>query len=308
MDDTFSFGFWGKSSEELLHSKFPMHRACRDGDLRVLSELLMSSAEDQYDLFAEDQFYGWTPAHWSAYYGKLECLQKLVLAGISYDVATERFNQTPTHVASFGNQPHCLLWLLQNGTVVNRRDYLGETAMHKAARSGSIECLKLLQSFGAISSVPNNNGHTALDLAVSCGHEQCAEYLQQTMNSVAVHSNGHPLANGLNRVQAGVFEHVNGHTDEFNVDSSMDLQANGQSCFFSRKRTMIDNDENGSKKARTDDITTAVSCGLTAISHVDLPDESMMTESTLKNNIEAMEMEQVPRRKPARWRCQAFVI
>ncbi|XP_071951493.1 uncharacterized protein [Antedon mediterranea] len=302
MDDTFSFGFWGKSSEELLHSKFPMHRACRDGDVKALSDLLLSSAEDQQDLFAEDQFYGWTPAHWAAYYGKLECLQKLVLAGISFDVATERFNQTPTHIAAFGKQPQCLLWLLQNGTAVNGRDYLGETAMHKAARSGSIECLNLLQTFGAIPSVPNNNGQTAMDLAVTCGHQQCAEYLQQTVNGGV--PDGHHLTNG--HATTG---QVNGH--EVNGQTDMDMSQNCSNGFLSRKRTLMDLENNDSKKARTDDSVSAFNCGVSATNIAGHPGDSMVTEPTLDNNYEAMEMEPVvpkPRPKPARWRCQAFVI
>lgn len=59
----------GFSSEELLTLRFPLHRACRDGDLPALCALLQSSPRS--DLAAEDSFYGWTPIHWAAHFGKV---------------------------------------------------------------------------------------------------------------------------------------------------------------------------------------------------------------------------------------------
>lgn len=59
----------GFSSEELLTLRFPLHRACRDGDLPALCALLQSAPRS--DLAAEDSFYGWTPIHWAAHFGKV---------------------------------------------------------------------------------------------------------------------------------------------------------------------------------------------------------------------------------------------
>lgn len=56
--------------DEALVSRFPIHRACRDGDvgaLLSLSEQLSSLAA----LTAEDPYYGWTPLHWAAYFGQV---------------------------------------------------------------------------------------------------------------------------------------------------------------------------------------------------------------------------------------------
>lgn len=66
MANTSEFGFWGNTSEELLKSQFPLHHACRDGDAETLSALLRAG---QHSLYEEDGFYGWTPAHWAAYFG-----------------------------------------------------------------------------------------------------------------------------------------------------------------------------------------------------------------------------------------------
>lgn len=60
----------GFSSEELLTLRFPLHRACRDGDLPALCALLQSAPSRQ-ELVAEDSFYGWTPVHWAAHFGKV---------------------------------------------------------------------------------------------------------------------------------------------------------------------------------------------------------------------------------------------
>lgn len=59
----------GFSSEELLSLRFPLHRACRDGDLVALCSLLPHTPRAH--LAAEDSFYGWTPVHWAAHFGKV---------------------------------------------------------------------------------------------------------------------------------------------------------------------------------------------------------------------------------------------
>ncbi|XP_014678939.1 PREDICTED: ankyrin repeat domain-containing protein 10-like isoform X4 [Priapulus caudatus] len=167
---------WVHTSEDILRKQFPLHRLCRDGDVEALSYLLLSDS-GQCDFYVEDIFYGWTPAHWSAYFGKLRCLMKLIAAGCHNDWATERFQQTPAHLAAFAGHTHCLKWLLHCGSLFNRQDYLNETPMHKAARSGSLECLSLLVAHGADTDIKNRNGHTPADLARMCNHQNCADHL-----------------------------------------------------------------------------------------------------------------------------------
>lgn len=60
----------GFSSEEVLNIRFPLHRACRDGDVGALCSLLQFTT-NQADLAVEDSFYGWTPLHWAAHFGKV---------------------------------------------------------------------------------------------------------------------------------------------------------------------------------------------------------------------------------------------
>lgn len=63
----------GFSNDEVLSTRFPLHRACRDGDVRALSSLLLllQRPGDRAQLQAEDSFYGWTPIHWAAHFGKV---------------------------------------------------------------------------------------------------------------------------------------------------------------------------------------------------------------------------------------------
>ena len=69
MAESFALGNWGVTSEDILKNQFPMHRACRDGDVETLAILL---SEGQHSVYEEDSFYGWTPAHWAAYFGKVK--------------------------------------------------------------------------------------------------------------------------------------------------------------------------------------------------------------------------------------------
>uniref|UniRef100_A0A1A7X1H2 Ankyrin repeat domain 10b n=2 Tax=Iconisemion striatum TaxID=60296 RepID=A0A1A7X1H2_9TELE len=171
----------GFSSEEVLNSRFPLHRACRDGDVAALCSLLQC-VSNPADLSVEDTFYGWTPIHWAAHFGKLECVMRLVQVGCGVNSITSRFAQTPTHIAAFGGHPECLLWLLQAGADINRQDYVGETPIHKAARAGSLECIHALLIQGAKADMRNAGGLTAADLAHAQGFQECAQILANALN------------------------------------------------------------------------------------------------------------------------------
>ncbi|XP_076015154.1 ankyrin repeat domain-containing protein 10b [Genypterus blacodes] len=171
----------GFSSEEVLNTRFPLHRACRDGDVGALCSLLQCISNPA-DLTMEDSCYGWTPIHWAAHFGKLECVMRLVQVGCGVNAMTSRFAQTPTHIAAFGGHPECLLWLLQAGADINKQDYVGETPIHKAARTGSLECINALLIQGAKADVRNTNGLTAADLAHTQGFQKCAEILSNAQN------------------------------------------------------------------------------------------------------------------------------
>ncbi|XP_070553243.1 ankyrin repeat domain-containing protein 10-like isoform X1 [Ptychodera flava] len=241
MESSYSFGYWGSESEAILRRSYPVHRACRDGDTQTLALLIANGQHS--GMYVEDQFYGWTPAHWAAYFGKLDCLRNLVACGVNIDIATKRFNQTPLHIAAFGVHPHCLQWLIQSGADVNRQDYLGETAMHKAARSGTVECIGLLYCHGSQLNIANHNGHTLIQLAISCGNEHCAEYIKQL-------SVGHPAANGFHR---NGFHQAADPPQQNGFHNNVSSNNNSLPHSMNRKRALVDDDEMSCfKKSRTD--------------------------------------------------------
>ncbi|XP_048350459.1 ankyrin repeat domain-containing protein 10 [Sphaerodactylus townsendi] len=218
----------GFSSEELLALRFPLHRACRDGDLPALCALLQGTPRE--DLVAEDSFYGWTPLHWAAHFGKLECLIQLVRAGATVNGCTTRFAQTPAHIAAFGGHPQCLIWLIQSGANINKQDYVGETPIHKAARSGSMDSISALVAHGAQIDLRNASGLTAADLAYTQGFQECAQLLLNLQNCP------------LNRFYS------NGALNGFHQNASPSLLNKGSS----RKRSFEDMECAGIKKARTE--------------------------------------------------------
>ncbi|XP_056110279.1 ankyrin repeat domain-containing protein 10a [Rhinichthys klamathensis goyatoka] len=219
----------GFSNDEVLNIRYPLHRACRDGDVGVLCSLLQRSA-NQADLVAEDSFYGWTPIHWAAHFGKLECVMRLVQVGCEVNALTTQFAQTPAHIAAFGGNPECLLWLLHTGAEINRQDYVGETPIHKAARAGNMECINALLVQGAKPDLRNANGLTAADLAHGQGFHDCAQLL----------SNAHNQLNKLNG-----FAH-NG-TDHTHIQGRSLLNGTAN-----RKRFLDCTEPNHVKKARTE--------------------------------------------------------
>ncbi|XP_071512240.1 uncharacterized protein [Panulirus ornatus] len=207
-------GSWSVMSENTLSKNFPLHRACRDGDVGALMLLLQQEAARSH-ITVEDTYYGWTPTHWAAYFGKLECLRVLV-GGVGNGVTahpgmtTSRFTQTPVHIAAFAGHPHCLQWLLQTGVDPNAQDYLGETSLHKAARTGSTECVDILVANKAKIGNRNNNGQTAAQLANACSYTTLANHLlhlegrQGTGTDVNGSITRSIPAHGLN---GGVFPH-----------------------------------------------------------------------------------------------------
>uniref|UniRef100_W5LGV8 Ankyrin repeat domain 10b n=1 Tax=Astyanax mexicanus TaxID=7994 RepID=W5LGV8_ASTMX len=185
----------GFSSEEVLNVRFPVHRACRDGDVGALCSLLQQVNPAVLSL--EDSFYGWTPLHWAAHFGTLECVMQLVQVGCGVNSVTSRFAQTPAHIAAFGGHPQCLLWLLQAGADINRQDYVGETPIHKAARAGSMECINTLLIQGAKADLRNASGLTAADLAHAQGFQECAQLLANAQNQQLNQLNGFTTKNSV---------------------------------------------------------------------------------------------------------------
>ncbi|XP_067948312.1 ankyrin repeat domain-containing protein 10-like isoform X2 [Watersipora subatra] len=177
---------WSRASEEILKNRYPMHKACREGDIESVSLLVVSG---QQNLLQEDEFYGWTPAHWAAYFGKLACLRRIIQS-LSSEPMSSRYQQTPVHLAAYAGHPQCLAWLLNSGSDISKVDYLGETAVHKAARTGSMECVSLLAERRADLNAKNNVGLTPYNLAAQCGFPDCTLYLKRVADQQLLKEQG----------------------------------------------------------------------------------------------------------------------
>ncbi|XP_031559217.1 ankyrin repeat domain-containing protein 10-like [Actinia tenebrosa] len=161
----------------------PLHRACRDGDVQSLLYLVIQG--DRLEVFRcvneKDQFLMWTPAHWAAYFGHLECLMRLVSCGLSLDVMDGRLKQTTLHLAAFAGNALVLDWILHAGASIDKQDSLGETAVHKAVRGDSVECLEVLQKYKAPMNMPNSSQQTPYEIALSL-KGQCIEYFRVVLD------------------------------------------------------------------------------------------------------------------------------
>ncbi|XP_052796618.1 ankyrin repeat domain-containing protein 10-like isoform X3 [Mya arenaria] len=211
MDLSQNNGNWSSVTEDILKRNFPIHRACRDGDIDHLTSLLSAG---EVDLYEEDDFYGWTPIHWAAYFGKLACLRRLINTletnGVrGCEIVSSRFSQTPAHLCAFGGHSQCLYWLIQSNCNLITQDYMGETPIHKAARTGSMECVSLLVSQGAKLSLRNHSGNTPSQVAASVGFTECANYIERAAQ-IQCQASGvydemrtpvtNPAQNGLNPI------------------------------------------------------------------------------------------------------------
>ncbi|XP_018007143.1 serine/threonine-protein phosphatase 6 regulatory ankyrin repeat subunit C isoform X2 [Hyalella azteca] len=189
---------WSSEKEMVFSKQFPLHHACRDSNTETLKRLLIQLQHNISNcnlVLSEDSEYGWTAAHFAAYFGSLECLRLLMQAGTMFNSSressglpslscpllsvTSKWKQTLLHVAAFADRPRCVQWLIARGLPVNAKDYNGETALHKACRTGSWECIHLLVSCNADASIRNHAGLNSADIAASCGHQDVCERLRQ---------------------------------------------------------------------------------------------------------------------------------
>jgi len=164
--------------EMAFHCNYPIHRACRDGDVQTVSMVLQSNPSLSV---TEDCFKHLTPIHWAAAFGKLDCIRQVAsINPIVINVQSSDSFRTPLHCTSEAGHPHCLLWLLQAGANPEVKDIQGETALHKAARNGNAECVSLLIATSCSISTQNSNGQTASIIAEQAGYTDIANFIRQT--------------------------------------------------------------------------------------------------------------------------------
>ncbi|XP_062342291.1 LOW QUALITY PROTEIN: ankyrin repeat domain-containing protein 42-like [Osmerus eperlanus] len=125
-----------------------IHDAVRAGDVTALMSLARSgSAVNVNDV---DQEYSFTPLHWAAQDGRLECLHWLLWQGAEPSRQSPQ-GWTPTHLAAIRGQRACLEALIVNGVDLSVPDQRGCTPVHLASAHGHPATLQALLRTGAVS-------------------------------------------------------------------------------------------------------------------------------------------------------------
>ncbi|XP_054830100.1 ankyrin repeat domain-containing protein 42 [Eublepharis macularius] len=190
-----------------------IHKAVKTGNVQQLEELVSSGAS----INEVDPIYKFTPLHWAAYSGSLECLQWLLWHGADRTDVTVRgwtmahlaairgqdacmqalLNDninlgaqddrgcTPAHLAATHGHSFTLQTILRSGVDVNVSDKSDWRPIHNAAFHGRLGCLQLLVRWGATLDDVDNNGNLPVHLAAMEGHLPCFKFLVNKMPTLS---------------------------------------------------------------------------------------------------------------------------
>jgi len=174
---------------------YPIHYASMEGDVQFLSNVVHSgkSKEMIFSHFTEeDNCYYWSPIHWAAYYGKEKIVEGFINYGISANLITSKYLQTPLHMSSISGSSQCAEKLLSMGADINLQDRFGDTVLHKTARKGGDNNLVYLWLKNGIDlMLENKDGKTAYQLAESQSNQVFCQTVKNFFNHSGDHNNSH---------------------------------------------------------------------------------------------------------------------
>ncbi|XP_038617928.1 ankyrin repeat domain-containing protein 42 isoform X2 [Tachyglossus aculeatus] len=168
----------GVNEVDPVHKFTPLHWAAHSGSLECLHWLLWHGAD-----VAQTAPRGWTAAHLAAIKGQDACMQAL-LGGEANPTARDDRGRTPGHLAAAHGHSYTLLTVLRTGADPNVPDRSARTPVHYAAFHGRLGCLQLLVRWGAGVDDVDQDGNLPVHLAAMEGHLHCFKFLLSKMASV----------------------------------------------------------------------------------------------------------------------------
>lgn len=162
---------------DALHQFTPLHWAAHSGSLECLHWLLWNGADA-----TQTTTRGWTAAHVAAIRGQDACLQALIVNGANLATQDDR-GCTPVHLAATHGHSFSLQIMLRSGvdpSVTDKREW---RPVHYAAFHGRLGCLQLLAKWGCGIEDVDYNGNLPVHLAAMEGHLHCFKFLLSRMNN-----------------------------------------------------------------------------------------------------------------------------
>ncbi|XP_047944602.1 putative E3 ubiquitin-protein ligase XBAT31 isoform X1 [Salvia hispanica] len=166
----------------------PLMLAAMHGKISCVTKLIEAGAY----ILMFDSVNGRTCLHHAAYHGHSDCVEVILSAARSSQVAASwgysRFvnvrdhkGATPLHLAARQRRPECVHVLLQNGALVCASTcgygFPGSSPLHLAARSGSLDCIRELLAWGADRLQRDASGKIPYVVALRKQHGGCAALL-----------------------------------------------------------------------------------------------------------------------------------
>uniref|UniRef100_A0A670ZP65 Uncharacterized protein n=1 Tax=Pseudonaja textilis TaxID=8673 RepID=A0A670ZP65_PSETE len=125
-----------------------IHEAVKTGNIKQLDEIVTFGVS----VNEVDPVYKFTPLHWAAHSGSLECLHWLLWHGADQTAVTIR-GWTAAHLAAIRGQDACMQALHLNAVNLGLPDDLGCTPAHLAATHGHSFTLQTILRSGVVRNV-----------------------------------------------------------------------------------------------------------------------------------------------------------
>ncbi|XP_077169655.1 ankyrin repeat and SOCS box protein 18 isoform X1 [Paroedura picta] len=179
--------FWRADPNATPGGQAALHEACKGGHTDCV-ELLLEHKANPNILNDEGQ----VPLHLCTNHNSLGCAKALVTFGASVNQPSEEAQETPLHIAAkHGLREHTHLYL-RNGSAVDAKNSLGETALSIACREARgredhesyLQVCQLLLSHGADVNSADEERKTPLHKACKNAHHSLALLLLQKQGDV----------------------------------------------------------------------------------------------------------------------------